>query len=141
MCDQQVATLATSDIETDGLSERLSGLEIEHVKLFPGWPIDDVGGDESSSMAEMMLFRGKSFPIDSTGAYVECPEGIARDNGSAFLDREQVFEATGQLTGPGVLTVLDVQCDQSLATGAGEQESRVIVGEAAEGARAGGRIE
>jgi len=30
--DQQVATLATSDIETDGLPERLTGLEIDHVK-------------------------------------------------------------------------------------------------------------
>ena len=92
-------------------------------------------------MAELMLFLGKAFPFDSSGVYVEGPEGIARDNGSAFLDRQQVFDATGQLTGPGVLTVLDVQCDQSLATGAGKQESRVIVGEAAEGTRAGGRIE
>ena len=92
-------------------------------------------------MAELMLFLGKAFPFDSSGVYVEGPEGIARDNGSAFLDCQQVFDATVQLTGPGGLTVLDVQCDQFLTTGAGEQQSRVIVGEAAEGTRTGGRIE
>ena len=84
----QVSTSAAPDIEPHGLPERLPGIEIEEVQAFAGGPVDDSGGDESAPKAVLVLFSCQSLPGDPSAGDIECPERVARDNGSTVTDTQ-----------------------------------------------------
>jgi hypothetical protein len=112
--EQQVTALAGSNIEPDGLSERLSGVEFEQVQQFPGGPVNDTLGDESAAAAKPVLLSSQSLPGDASGVDIESEDRATRDDGSAVSHGEQVLDTPRQPSGPGGVSVFDVQRGEPL---------------------------